>query len=130
LFNCLLARLFETHPDVQEVFTPFRGLPMEEVQQSKELRSHALRVMGFVEKAVRRLDQPEKLVPLIQECGRNHCHYGAQVQHIELVGPQFLQAIKPALEDQWTEEVEVAWGLLMMNIAYVMKTAMKKEMMK
>ncbi|XP_064107892.1 uncharacterized protein LOC135216452 [Macrobrachium nipponense] len=34
--------LFETHPDVQEVFIPFRGLPMEEVQQSKELRSHAL----------------------------------------------------------------------------------------
>ncbi|XP_071526762.1 uncharacterized protein glob1 [Panulirus ornatus] len=123
----LFMGLFETHPDVQEVFTPFRGLPMEEVQQSKELRSHALRVMGFVEKAVRRLDHPEKLTPLIRECGRNHCHYGAQAQHIELVGPQFLQAIKPALEDEWTEEVEAAWDLLMKNIAYAMKKAMIEE---
>ncbi|KAK8734353.1 hypothetical protein OTU49_006144 [Cherax quadricarinatus] len=40
----LFMGLFETHPDVQEVFTPFRGLPMEEVQQSKELRAHALRL--------------------------------------------------------------------------------------
>ncbi|XP_069187274.1 cytoglobin-2 [Procambarus clarkii] len=124
----LFMGLFETHPDVQEVFTPFRGLPMEQVQQSKELRAHALRVMGFVEKAVRRLDQPEKLVPLVQECGRNHCHYGAQVQHISLVGPQFLQAIRPALEDEWTEEVELAWDLLMKNIAYVMKRSMREEM--
>ncbi|XP_066952288.1 uncharacterized protein glob1 [Macrobrachium rosenbergii] len=122
--------LFETHPDVQEVFIPFRGLPMEEVQQSKELRSHALRVMGFVEKAVRRLEEPEKLVPLIQECGKNHCHYGAQVQHVELVGPEFLKAIQPALESEWTDEVEEAWDLLMKNIAYGMRLAMIEEMKK
>ncbi|XP_064107702.1 cytoglobin-2-like [Macrobrachium nipponense] len=122
--------LFETHPDVQEVFIPFRGLPMEEVQQSKELRSHALRVMGFVEKAVRRLEEPEKLVPLIQECGKNHCHYGAQIQHVELVGPEFLKAIQPALESEWTDEVEEAWDLLMKNIAYGMRLAMIEEIKK
>ncbi|XP_070000482.1 uncharacterized protein glob1 [Penaeus vannamei] len=122
----LFMGLFETHPDVQEVFIPFRGLPMEEVQQSKELRAHALRVMGFMEKAVRRLDQPDKLVPLIQECGRNHCRYGAQVQHVELVGPEFIRAIRPALEGEWTPEVEMAWALLLQNIAYVMKEAMKE----
>lgn len=43
---------------------------------------------------------------------------------LQLVGPQFIQAIKPALENQWTEEVEVAWSLLMSNIAYLMKNAM------
>ncbi|XP_063889558.1 uncharacterized protein LOC135116183 [Scylla paramamosain] len=103
---------------------------MEQVKQSKELRSHALRVMGFVEKAVRRLDHPEKLEPLIRECGRNHCHYGAQPHQIELVVPQFLQAIKPALEEEWTPEVEEAWCLLMRNIAFALKCAMLEAMKK
>ncbi|XP_050693894.1 uncharacterized protein LOC126984318 [Eriocheir sinensis] len=84
--------------------------------------------MGFVEKAVRRLDQPEKLEPLIRDCGRNHCHYGVQPHQFELVVPQFLQAIKPALEDKWTPEVEEAWCLLMRNIAFALKTAMLQSM--
>ncbi|KAG8301763.1 hypothetical protein J6590_045756 [Homalodisca vitripennis] len=35
--------LFETHPDVQQVFLPFNGLPIDELKHSKQLRAHALR---------------------------------------------------------------------------------------
>lgn len=35
--------LFETHPDVQQVFMPFSGIELEELKQSKQLRAHALR---------------------------------------------------------------------------------------
>ncbi|KAK3887409.1 hypothetical protein Pcinc_008525 [Petrolisthes cinctipes] len=124
----LFMGLFETHPDVQQVFTPFRGLQMEQVKQSKELRAHALRVMGFVEKAVRRLDQPEKLVRMIQECGRNHCHYGARPDQVQHVVPQFLQAVQPTLGDEWTEDVEVAWSVLLNNLTFIMKEAMVKQL--
>ncbi|KAK4329111.1 hypothetical protein Pmani_000522 [Petrolisthes manimaculis] len=123
----LFMGLFETHPDVQQVFTPFRGLQMEQVKQSKELRAHALRVMGFVEKAVRRLDQPEKLVRMIQECGRNHCHYGAQPDQVQHVVPQFLQAVQPTLGEEWTEDVEEAWSVLLNNLTFIMKEAMVKQ---
>ncbi|KAK4309881.1 hypothetical protein Pmani_018516, partial [Petrolisthes manimaculis] len=119
--------LFETHPDVQEVFAPFRGLQVEQVKHSKELRSHALRVMGFVEKAVRRLDQPDKLERLIRECGRNHCYYGAHPHQVQLVVPQFLQAVQPTLGDEWTGDVESAWSTLLYNVTYIMREAMLEE---
>ncbi|KAJ9575258.1 hypothetical protein L9F63_025791, partial [Diploptera punctata] len=52
--------LFETHPDVQQVFMPFKEIELEDLKLSKELRAHALRVMAFVQKAVARLHEPEK----------------------------------------------------------------------
>ncbi|KAL7633445.1 UNVERIFIED_CONTAM: hypothetical protein RMT77_016316 [Armadillidium vulgare] len=125
----MFVGLFETHPDVQEVFLPFRGLASEEMKRSKQLRSHSLRVLNLIEKAVGRLDKPDVLIPLVQECGRNHVSYGAKVEHVDLIGPQLILAMKPTLNDQWTEEVEEAWTLFMAHIAFVMKTAMKEKML-
>ena len=44
--------------------------------------------MGFVQKAIRRLDEPENLTELIQTCGRNHYSYGADPDHIHVSIPQ------------------------------------------
>jgi len=44
-----LTRLFETHPDVKEVFMPFNGIKVEELQHSKQLRAHALRYITVIQ---------------------------------------------------------------------------------
>ncbi|XP_067009497.1 neuroglobin-like [Anabrus simplex] len=119
--------LFETHPDVQAVFMPFSGLPLDELKQSKQLRAHALRVMAFVQKAVARLHEPEKLQTLLQELGKKHHHYGAKEQYVDLIGPQFIQAIQPSLEDRWTPELQQAWAQLFHYIAFFMKGSMEQE---
>ncbi|XP_068204243.1 globin CTT-VIII-like [Palaemon carinicauda] len=125
----IFIKLFETHPDVQEVFMPFRGVALEDIKQSKQLRAHALRVMGFVNKAVGRLDQPEKLLPLLSDCGKSHYYYGANISYIDLVGPQFIASIRPSLEEEerWNTEMEAAWELLFQHIAFQMKTAIQNE---
>ncbi|XP_054712905.1 globin D, coelomic-like isoform X1 [Uloborus diversus] len=116
--------LFETHPDVQDVFMPFKGLSVEELRHSKELRAHGLRVMGFVQKVVARLDEPEKSEQLLKELGRNHVMYGAKVDYVDLIGPQFVFAVKPSMEKYWSEEIEDAWIQLFRYMAYQMKKAM------
>ncbi|CAG0903323.1 unnamed protein product [Darwinula stevensoni] len=78
--------LFETHPDVQTVFHPFRGIEVKELRQNKELKAHALRVMGFVQKVVARLDDDDQLDQLLAEIGRNHQRYGASRRHVEVRG--------------------------------------------
>ena len=40
--------------------------------------------MGFVQKAVARLDQPDKLGCLMNECGRKHHHYGAIPNYVDV----------------------------------------------
>ncbi|XP_024086038.1 cytoglobin-2-like, partial [Cimex lectularius] len=116
--------LFETHPDVQQVFMPFNGIELEDLKHSKQLRAHALRVMAFVQKAIARLHEPEKLEQLLKELGKKHHGYKAKVQYVDLVGPQFIQAIQPSLDSEWTEEVADAWKLLFAHVGYIMKGAM------
>ncbi|XP_049789655.1 uncharacterized protein LOC126195185 [Schistocerca nitens] len=120
--------LFETHPDVQQVFMPFNGIAIEDLKHSKQLRAHALRVMAFVQKAVARLYEPEeKLLTLLQDLGRKHVSYGAKQEYVDLIGPQFIQAIKPSLEAQWSDELQGAWERLFEYIAFHMKAAMERE---
>lgn len=45
----------------------------------------------------------------------------------QLIGPQFIQAIQPSLEDRWTDELHEAWIHLFKYMAYVMKTSMGEE---
>lgn len=116
--------MFETHPDVQQVFMSFEGIELEDLKHSKQLRAHALRVMAFVQKCIARLHEPEKLEQLLKELGKKHYGYKAKAKYVDLVGPQFIQAIKPSLGDEWTEEVAAAWILLFAHIGFVMKGAM------
>ncbi|CAH0768824.1 unnamed protein product [Bemisia tabaci] len=119
--------LFETHPDVQQVFMPFNGIELEDLKHSKQLRAHALRVMAFVQKAIARINEPEKLDTLLKDLGRKHYSYGAKVKYVDLIGPQFIQAIQPSLKDRWNEELHQAWACLFQFMAYIMKNAMLQE---
>lgn len=120
-------RLFETHPDLQEIFIPLRGLNQDQLRNSKELRTHALRVMGFVQKAVARLDHPQKLEELLGILGKSHIAYGAKAEYLEKIGPQFIYAVKPSMGNFWNEEVEHAWLQLFRYITHYMRVTMLKS---
>ncbi|CAB3378948.1 Hypothetical predicted protein [Cloeon dipterum] len=119
--------LFETHPDVQETFLPFSGMELEELKQSKQLKAHALRVMQSVQKAIARIHEPEKLEALLRDLGQKHYFYGAKPNYVDLIGPQFIQAIRPSLEEKWTEELQEAWLQLFRYMSCIMKSAMEQE---
>jgi hypothetical protein len=42
------------------------------------------RVMAFVQKAVARLYEPEKLETLLQELGKKHYSYGAKQKYVDV----------------------------------------------
>ncbi|CAG7827277.1 unnamed protein product, partial [Allacma fusca] len=47
-------------------------------------------VMAFVQKAVARLDEKEKLDKLLEELGKAHFYYGAPKKYIDVSTPQHL----------------------------------------
>lgn len=79
-----LCSLFQTHPEVQDAFLPFQQLSKEDMEHSAILRSHALRVMGTVEKCIGRIKTPEKLHNLMHELGERHTHYNARYDFIDV----------------------------------------------
>ncbi|KAG8301764.1 hypothetical protein J6590_045757 [Homalodisca vitripennis] len=83
--------------------------------------------MAFVQKAVARLNEPEKLTTLLRELGKKHYGYGAKQKYVDLIGPQFILAIKPSLEAQWSDETHAAWTALFAFMGSIMKDAMSAE---
>ncbi|GAB1601396.1 non-symbiotic hemoglobin-like [Argonauta hians] len=117
-------RLFEKYPDVQDIFIPFKGQSAEELKNSDRLREHGLQVMRTVEKAIARLDQPEKLETMLHELGRKHVMFNTKVDYMDLIGPQFILAIKPTIKDSWTIETEEAWSDFFKFVTCLMTEAM------
>ncbi|OQV11738.1 hypothetical protein BV898_13936 [Hypsibius exemplaris] len=120
----LFIGLFESHPEMQGFFGDIKDCPPHLLPQSKQLRTHALRVMGFIEKCISRIHTPERLDAIIRQLGRHHFKYGAPPGYIPLVGPQFILAIRMTLDPQWDAVTEDAWLNLFAYIAYGMKQAM------
>ncbi|XP_041351734.1 non-symbiotic hemoglobin-like [Gigantopelta aegis] len=120
----LFMKLFEMHPDVQDVFSPFKGKSVENLKSNSHLKSHALRVMGSVEKCLARIHEPLKLEEMLHELGVRHVQYNAKVDYIDLVGPQFISAIQPSMGDSWNIELELAWSDFFKLISHIIKEAM------
>uniref|UniRef100_A0A8C7GD02 X globin n=1 Tax=Oncorhynchus kisutch TaxID=8019 RepID=A0A8C7GD02_ONCKI len=104
----MFVRLFETHPECKDVF--FRDVEdLDRLRTSRELRSHGLRVMSFIEKSVARLEQLERLEVLAVELGRSHYRYNAPPKYYSYVGAEFICAVQLILKERWTPELEEAW---------------------
>ena len=76
--------MFDNHPEVQDAFLPFQHLSRKDMEQSAILRSHALRVMGTVDKCITRLDTPDKLKELMSDLGKRHMNYNTKEDFIEV----------------------------------------------
>nr|AKU74647.1 GbX2 [Callorhinchus milii] len=123
----LFIGLFETHPECKEVFFRFRDIELQQLKTRKELQSHGLRVMSFIEKSVARLGQEEKLEQLIFDLGRSHQRYNVDPKYYEFVGKEFIDAVKPILKEEWTTEVEGAWKCLFLYLTTMMKMGYEDE---
>ncbi|XP_029531165.1 neuroglobin-like [Oncorhynchus nerka] len=124
----MFVRLFETHPECKDVFFLFRDVEdLEMLRTSRELRSHGLRVMSFIEKSVARLDQLDRLDVLGVELGMSHYHYNAPPKYYSYVGAEFICAVQPILKERWTPELEEAWKTLFLYLSRLMKQGYQEE---
>jgi hemoglobin-like flavoprotein len=91
--------LFTAHPELAD--TLFRG---------KDMRAQASKLMAMVDAAVRLLDAPEQLVPVLVSLGERHAGYGVTAEHYPLVGSALLATLHKGLGDKLTEDATAAWG--------------------
>lgn len=90
------AVLFSRAPETRDLF------PVNmEVQRSRLLRA--------LVHVVQMVDQPDQLVPFLEQLGRDHRKFGVVTQHYDAVGAALLSAIGTFAGDAWTPPVEKAW---------------------
>jgi len=103
-------RLFELDPSVKPLF---KG---DMTEQGKKL-------MSMISVAVKGLNHPDKLIPAVEQLGRNHVGYGVTNEHYATVAEALLWTLQQGLGDDFTPDVESAWVAVYMLLAKVMMTA-------
>ena len=108
------ATLFSAAPATRDLF------PVNmEVQRSRLLRA--------LVHVVQMVDQPDELVPFLQQLGRDHRKFGVLAEHYDAVGAALIGAIEHFAGDAFTPEVEAAWTEAYAIVANAMRTAAAAE---
>jgi NAD(P)H-flavin reductase/hemoglobin-like flavoprotein len=106
--------LFQLAPETRDLF------PVNmEVQRSRLLRA--------IVHVVQMVDQPDELVPFLEQLGRDHRKFGVLTQHYDAVGAALLAAIAQYAKDVWTPAVQEAWTDAYSIVAAAMSTAAQSE---
>ncbi|XP_052820400.1 uncharacterized protein LOC128246248 [Mya arenaria] len=119
--------MFENRPVLIEIFANFRGRDVGDLQRSGLIRQHALKVMGTIDKCISRINEPENLAKLLIETGALHKKYNVTPDVIQAIFPHFINAVKPHIEDYWTEDVATAWETLFHIITHYMKIELTRD---
>ncbi|MDQ4117786.1 MAG: globin domain-containing protein [Actinomycetota bacterium] len=108
------ATLFSRVPEVRDLF------PVNmEVQRSRLLRA--------LVHVVQMVDQPDDLVPFLQQLGRDHRKFGVLSQHYDALGDALISSIAAFAGEAWSPEVERAWTNAYATVANAMQEAAAAE---
>jgi NAD(P)H-flavin reductase/hemoglobin-like flavoprotein len=90
------ATLFAIAPATRELFAANM-----EAQHSRLLRG-----LTYL---VQKVDQPDDLVPLLRQLGRDHRKFGVVTQHYDVMGTALVTTLKRYAGQAWNPQVEKAW---------------------
>ena len=101
-------RLFELDPALRPLFRP-------------DIEEQGRKLMQMLGAAVRLLDAPRSLVPVLEDLGRRHVGYGVRDQHYEVMTRALLETFKEILGESFTREVEEVWRQALDFVTLTMK---------
>ena len=88
-----------------------------------DMQQQGARLVQMIDVAVTRLDDLERLVPVLQSLGRRHAGYGVRDSHYDTVGSALLSTLAQGLGDDFSEPVRAAWISVYGTMAQVMQEA-------
>lgn len=109
------ANLFAADPALRPMF---RG----------DMVAQGARLMQMIGGAVRLLERPSALMPVLRRLGANHAGYGVQAAHYATVGGALIQTLRQGLGEHFTPEVEAGWLALYAIVAEAMQQGAAEAM--
>lgn len=101
------GNLFAADPTLR---TLFRG----------DMAQQGERLMTMIGSAVRLLDKPDALMPVLRSLGARHVGYGVVDAHYATVGGALLLTLEQGLGEAFTPEVRAAWTKVYGLISHTM----------
>lgn len=106
--HLLYRRLFELDPSLRGLFR-------------SDMAEQAERITRMLDVLVDGLGKPRSLIPVLRPLGHRHSVYGVQPKHYDTLGAALLWAIQNSLDNEYTDEIGVAWSAAYQFITHVMQ---------
>lgn len=100
--------LFERNPELRELF---------KIDMTEQARA----LMKMVKTVVEGLNNPQIIIPAVQQLGKRHTEYGIEYKHYKDFGDCLIECIEKELQPNFSEETKRAWQKLYNLLADVMK---------
>lgn len=108
-------RLFEIDPSLESMFTG-------------DMTEQRRKLMVMLTAAVKGLPRLDRLIPVLEDLGRRHVHYGVVDRHYETVGEALLWTLEKGLGSAFTPEVKEAWTTVYGVLASTMKAGATQQL--
>ena len=109
------SRLFDLDPNLERLF---KG----------DLEGQGRKLMHMIGLAVKGLNRPAELLPLLHELGERHAAYGVAEHDYDTVGAALLWTLKRGLGDAFTARVGEAWTAVYELLSNSMKAGAKEAL--
>lgn len=103
-------RLFEQAPELRPLFIG-------------DMRGQGQRLMQMIGAAVRLLDQPEALLPVLAQLGARHAGYGVQAGDYRSVGRALITTLEEGLGADFDHPTREAWVAMYALVSTTMMAA-------
>ncbi len=90
-------RLFELNPSFKSLF---KG----------DMKKQGRMLMQMIDFAVKGIDEPDTILPTIQDLGKRHVGYGVKEEYYDTVGEALLWTLEQGLGESFTSEAKDAWA--------------------
>ena len=108
-------RLFEIDPSLESMF---KG----------DMAEQRRKLMFMLTAAVKGLPRLDRLIPVLEDLGRRHVHYGVVDQHYETVGQALIWTLEKGLGSAFTPDVREAWITVYGVLAATMKAGAVQQL--
>ena len=108
-------RLFEIDPSLESMF---RG----------DMAEQRRKLMFMLTAAVKGLPRLDRLIPVLEDLGRRHVHYGVVDAHYDTVGQALIWTLEKGLGSAFTPEVRDAWITVYGVLAATMKAGAVQQL--
>lgn len=88
--------LFELNPSFKSLF-------------KKDMKKQGRMLMQMLSFAVSGLDDPDSILPTIQDLGKRHVRYGVKEEDYDTVGEALLWTLGQGLGEDFTDDAKEAW---------------------
>jgi hemoglobin-like flavoprotein len=100
--------LFLAQPQLRELF------------RRTDLRAQGDKLMQMIASAVRLLDAPHTLMPVLAQLGRRHAGYGVKPAHYAMVGSALIRTLEQGLGDAFDMPTREAWTAMYVLVSRTM----------